>query len=185
VNTDAHGTVDLALERARALLASEPALAELQANEILQVLPDHPVAQLLRATARIALARHAEAIADLESLERLQPQAPAVPFELSRAYAGAGRCGEALLAVQRALKLKPDFADAWRVLGDHALALGDSRTADDAYARHLHFSAREPGLQLKNYCANICGAGRKTLALYACSQSWPRDWDATATHRTC
>ena len=42
--------------------------------------------------------------------------------------------------------LKPDFADAWRTLGDHLHAIGDATAADAAYARQIRASTRDPRL---------------------------------------
>jgi tetratricopeptide (TPR) repeat protein len=48
--------------------------------------------------------------------------------------------------LRRAVQLKPDLTDAWRVLADHLTAIGDSAGADAAYARHIQASTRDPRL---------------------------------------
>ena len=50
------------------------------------------------------------------------------------------------MALRRAVELKPDHPDAWRLLGDHLTAIGDSEGADAAYLRHVKASTRNPEL---------------------------------------
>ena len=51
-----------------------------------------------------------------------------------------------MASLRRALRLKPDLPDAWRVLGDHLRALDDAAGADEAYAQHIRHSTRNPRL---------------------------------------
>jgi predicted Zn-dependent protease len=138
------GSVQAALRHAEHLLTTSPALAEEQAHEILRAAPAHPIAELIIAAARRLQGDNETAIARLSALALREPRASAVQFELGLAQAAAGHGTDAMLALRRALALKPDHAEAWRALGDHALALGDSKLADEAYARHLSFAARDP-----------------------------------------
>ena len=60
-----------------------------------------------------------------------------------------GRMGQgepALRALRHALMLKPDLPRAWLALADHLNAIGDSVGADHAYASHVRYSNRDPGL---------------------------------------
>jgi tetratricopeptide (TPR) repeat protein len=63
------------------------------------------------------------------------------------ALARAGRGDETIAALRRAVQLKPDHPEAWRVLADHLMAVGDSEGADAAYSRHIQCSTRHPLLQ--------------------------------------
>jgi len=140
------GTLDVALAHAWRLLESDPALAAEQAAEILKAVPNQPVALLLLGAARRAGGDVAGALSILEPLATLQPDAAAVHYELGLAL-GADRQGDAAVAaLRRAVGLKPGLAEAWRALADHLTAIGDADGADDAYARHLKFSTRDPRL---------------------------------------
>jgi predicted Zn-dependent protease len=138
------GTLGQALQHTRRLLNVDPALAETQAGEILKVAPGHPIAQLLLSSAQRLQGRTAEAATGLQQLVEREPRAAAVRLELGLALGALGRGTAAIDALKAAVALKPDLAEAWRALGDHALAIGDSQLADQAYAKHLRFSARDP-----------------------------------------
>jgi tetratricopeptide (TPR) repeat protein len=58
----------------------------------------------------------------------------------------AGRGQEAIDALHRAVALKPDLPQAWRLLGDHLMAAGEQEAADAAYASHVRYSTRDPRL---------------------------------------
>ncbi len=76
----------------------------------------------------------------------MQPNWAVAHYELGLAL-GADRKGEsAVKALQRAVELKPDMGDAWRALGDHRTAIGDTQGADDAYARNIRYSTQNPRL---------------------------------------
>jgi tetratricopeptide (TPR) repeat protein len=110
--TEMLGSVETALANTARLLESDPASAVEQANEILKVVPNHPVATL----------------------------------QLGLALGRMGRGEDAVVALRRAVQLKPDMPDAWRALGDHLTAMGDAEGADAAYARHVKTSTRDPRL---------------------------------------
>ncbi|RPH54966.1 MAG: sulfotransferase family protein [Lysobacterales bacterium] len=129
--SEAVGTLKVALAHTQRLLASNPAAAVEQANEILKAVPNHPGAMMLLG---IAL--------------------------------GANRRGEeAVAALRRAVQMKPDMPDAWRALGDHLTALGDTSGADDAYAQHIRYSTRDPRLMeaALALCENRIAVAEATL----------------------
>ena len=140
------GSLATALAHAERLLATSPKLAAEQANEILAVVPGHPPALLLLAAARNRLGNPAAAIEILESIAAGNPDAAIVQYQLGLAHGALNDGEQAVRALRRAVQLRPDLADAWRALADHLHAMGDTQAADDAYARHLRFSTRDPRL---------------------------------------
>jgi predicted Zn-dependent protease len=148
MNQAAENVADLqvALSHAARLLDSEPALAAEQADEILRVAPGHPMAQLIAGIAARRLGNAARALSLIEPLAAAQPKAPAVHCELGLAYGDLGRGEDAIAALRHAVALKPDLADAWRALGDHLTATGDTAGADAAYAAQIKASTRDPRL---------------------------------------
>lgn len=98
-----------------------------QAEEILEAVPGHPVAQLLLGIARRKSGAAADAIQILTALSERQPQWAVVQFELGLAF-GAERQGEqAVAALRRAVTLEPELTDAWRTLAHHLTAAGMSK----------------------------------------------------------
>jgi tetratricopeptide (TPR) repeat protein len=81
-----------------------------------------------------------------EILKAVPNHAPAA-FLLARANARIGRGDAAIAALRRTVKLQPDHPEAWRVLADHLLAVGDTAAADTAYARHIRCSTQSPALR--------------------------------------
>jgi predicted Zn-dependent protease len=148
MNQAAENVADLrvALSHAAKLLDTDPALAAEQADEILRVAPGHPMAQLIAGIAARRLGDAPRALSLIEPLAAAQPKAPAVHCELGLTYGDLGRGDDAIAALRRAVALKPDLADAWRALGDHLGAIGDSAGADAAYARQIKASTRDPRL---------------------------------------
>ena len=140
------GTLDVALAHAEKLLVSQPSLAAEQAREILGAVPNHPAATLLLAMARRRSNDVADALRILEPLAASQPRWAAAQRELGLALGDAGRGEEAVAALRTAVRLQPTMADAWRALGDHLYAMGDTAGADQAYANHIRNSTRDPRL---------------------------------------
>ena len=136
----------MALAHASRLLASNPALAAEQAGEILRVAPNQPVAMLLLAVALRTTGEIATALTTLERLVARQPNWAAAHYEWGVALGDARRHEEALVALRRAVALKPDLPDAWREIAAQLTFLGDKEGAESAYARHLQVSNRDPRL---------------------------------------
>jgi predicted Zn-dependent protease len=152
----ATGTVDAAIAHARRLLHTNPALAADQAEEILSVIPGHPLAMLILGTAWRLSGRTADAIALLGRLAAAQPSSAATHQELGVALAAAGDLARARNELHRAVALEPDRADTWRLIGDLSMSVGDRAGADGAYARQIHASTRDPRLlaAARALCAN-------------------------------
>ncbi|HKQ13180.1 MAG TPA: sulfotransferase [Steroidobacteraceae bacterium] len=140
------GTLQTALAHTQRLMTSEPQLAVEQATEILKVAPGHPLATLLLGVAQRRAGDAAASQSILQPLAQSQPNWAAAHYELGLTL-GLQRHGEgAVAALRRAVALKPEMPDAWRALGDHLTAIGDTTGADEAYARHIKFSTRDPRL---------------------------------------
>jgi tetratricopeptide (TPR) repeat protein len=140
------GTLDVAVKHAVKLLARQPELAAEQATEILHGAPQHPLATLVLGVARRKLGDLPGALAALEPLAAAQPAWAPAHYELGVTLGDAGRGEAAVAALQRAVNIKSDIGDAWRLLGDHFTAMGDTSGADLAYANHIKVSTRDPRL---------------------------------------
>jgi tetratricopeptide (TPR) repeat protein len=140
------GTLEVALAHAVKLLATDPALAAEQANEILKVAPGHPVATIVLGASHRARGDAPAALSILDPLARAHPNWVSPHYELGLALGAAGRSNGAVAALRRAVQLKPEMGDAWRALGDHLTALGDVQAADMAYAQHIRAATRDPRL---------------------------------------
>ncbi len=158
-------SVEAALAHAGRLLDPSPHLAAQQAEAILQALPGHPQALLLRASALRRLGQLAQAAAILEPLAQAQPRAAAVHHEWALTRAALGDPAGAIASLQHAVRLRPDWAQAWRALGDlHTLA-GASAEADAAYAQQIRAGVHDPALMqaAAALCANDLPAAEHLL----------------------
>ena len=140
------GSLEVALAHASRLLATDPALAGEQAREILRVVPDHPMAVLVLGISHVARGEAVRAVEILSPLAKAQPNWAVAHCELGLALGHAGPGEAAVIALRRAVALKPDLPQAWRALGDHLVAIGDMEAADAAYASHIRFSTSDPQL---------------------------------------
>jgi len=140
------GTLDVALANAARLLHSDPRLAERQAGEILASVPGHPGAELMLAIAARCQGRTAQAIATLEDLAQAHPDWCDAHWQLGLACVQAQSHDAAIESLRRAVALKSDLPDAWRLLADQLTLVGDIAAADEAYARHIRHSTRDPRL---------------------------------------
>ena len=141
------GTLEAAVAHALRLLEQDPALAAEQAREILRVVPGHPPAVLLLAAAQRKSGQPAAALELLEPLARQQGQWAPAQFEYALALAAVGKGDAAIAALRHALRLNPSHPEAWRILADHLMAVGDTAGADEAYTRHIQCATRSPVLQ--------------------------------------
>jgi tetratricopeptide (TPR) repeat protein len=144
--SDPVGSLDVAVKHAARLLATQPALAAEQASEILKVAPGHPLALLFLGAARRACGDPAAAVQVLGPLSAAQPAWAAAHYEYGAALGAVGQGEAAIAALRQAVALKPDLAEAWLALAGHLTAAGDSAGADDAYARHIKCSTKDPRL---------------------------------------
>jgi len=138
--------VTQALQHATRLLDRAPHLAEQQAAAILEAVPGHPEAELLRGMARRRQGDAAEAQRILAALARAQPRSARTQFELALAEAALGEDARAVAALRRTVLLAPGMSEAWRTLGDMLTLAGDAAGADDAYGRHIRSAVQDTAL---------------------------------------
>ena len=146
VNSETQGSVEVALGHTARLLESDPALAALQAVEILKAVPNHPLAMLLLGAAQRAGGNAVAALLVLEPLAASHPEWALAHYESALALGAMQRNAAALRALRRAVALKPDMADAWRALADQLTIAGDAAGADAAYAHSIKASTKDPRL---------------------------------------
>ena len=138
--------MDVALGHAARLLESDASLAAEQASEILKAVPGHPRARLILGAAHRIGGRTQLALDVLEPLAAEHPRSAPAHLELAMARNAAGRPQEAVASLRLATQLKPDSADAWRLLADELDVAGDSPGADQARARYLKSATHDPRL---------------------------------------
>lgn len=135
-----------ALNHALKLLDINPNLAVQQTQEILKAIPNQANALMLLGLAKGRLNLWQDSVDLLSHLTVLQPKWAAAYMELGFALKHLGFGDKAVVALKRALFLKPDIPKAWLALADLYLAMGDGKSADNAYAKQLKYSANNPQL---------------------------------------
>ncbi len=108
-----------------------------KADAFLQNRPRDAQMRFVKARAQSALGRRAAALATLRDLTQDYPTLPEPLNNLAALQAAGGEWDAALLSLEAALRLKPDYAIAYENLGDVYMAL-----AKKSYARTL---ALDPG----------------------------------------
>ena len=125
-------------------MGSDPALAEQLSTELLRESPGQPVALLYQAIARRLLRDPSAAIGILTPLAARHPNAPMVHLQLGLALREVNRLDAAVQSLNRAVAVKPDFADGWLALADLLTAMADGPAADRAYIRYAQYAEGEP-----------------------------------------
>jgi predicted Zn-dependent protease len=138
--------LETALAHGRRLLAARPALAEQQADAILEAVPGCYEALLLRGQARLRKGDAWGAKSALRDLAARRPEWAEAQYELGLALAASGEGPAAIAALRRAADLDPDAPEMWRALADQLAFAGDGEAADKAYARAIRASVRDPEL---------------------------------------
>lgn len=140
------GQLEASLREATQLLATQPARAAERAAAILKAQPGHPQAALILGIARRVGGNLEGALQVLIPLARAQPGWALPPYEVGVSLGLAGRRKEAVDWLRRAVQLKVDIGDAWRLIAEHLLALGDPAGADAAHADLLVAATRDERL---------------------------------------
>jgi tetratricopeptide (TPR) repeat protein len=96
-----------------------------------------------RAEAQIELGRTAEALPALEVLLREGLRAPGMPRAMGRAYVATGNFGEALDALEAAVKIDPDDLAAWEALATARQEMNLPLPAAEARNRAATLRARK------------------------------------------
>ena len=137
--------VDAKLMQVAALLDSDPSAAAHEAAKILAEHPGHPVATLLLATARRSLG-DPSAESAFRDLASTQPDSALIQLELGQTLRKEGKQAEALDALQRAVDLEPNLAEAWRELSMIHAMRSDSAACDTAYDNYVRLADPEKHL---------------------------------------
>jgi tetratricopeptide (TPR) repeat protein len=145
-HTEPRGNYGTALDHAAKLLRTNPALAERQATEILKVFPGAEPARRILASACRMQGRPQESLAILEPLFARHSASPGFQYEWGRTLGSLGRTREAIGALRDAVRLDPEYAGAWRALGDLLVLDGDEAGGRDAHERHFALTAGAPQL---------------------------------------
>lgn len=169
------GTVDVALAHAQRLLAGSPLAAAAQASEVLKVVPTHPGARLILASAQGLLGQRIEAVETLTALAREQPLSAVVHLELGIALGNAGDGPRAANALRKAAALKPTWPEAWRKLADCLDLLGDDAGSDAARAQFLLAANNDPALASAASCLVANDLPQAEAALRAHLAAHPTD----------
>jgi tetratricopeptide (TPR) repeat protein len=86
------------------------------------------------------------AVEQAAEILKVAPGHAAATLMYGLALGATGRGEDAVSALRRAVQLNSELPGAWRALGDHLAAIGDTQGADAAYARHIKASTRDPRL---------------------------------------
>jgi len=143
----AASSLNAAGERAAALLATNPARAEREAQAILMRAPNDPRAQLILASARRRQGDAKAARAILQPLAQTYPRAAMTHYELGLVLADLRQTDAAIAALRQAATLNRDLTDAWRALGDLLFLRGDVAGAEAAFAEHARSAITDPALK--------------------------------------
>ena len=133
--------VDAKLMQVAALLDSDPRAAANEAAKILADHPGHPVATLLLGTARRSLGDPSAASA-FRDLAANQPDSALIQLELGQTLRKEGKSSEALAALERAVELEPNLAEAWREIS-LIQAERDTQACDTAYDHYTRLADPE------------------------------------------
>lgn len=134
------------MAHARRLLERAPALALEQTREIVSQVGPHPPALLVQALASERCGDREAALALAERLVARHPAWGEAQVELGLMLGRAGRGDQAMRRLVAGLAIAPAHPQAWRILGDHLSAIGDSAGADRAYSLHTRHAASDPRL---------------------------------------
>jgi tetratricopeptide (TPR) repeat protein len=146
-NDEQTGNLSQAMAHARELMEREPQQALLQLSEILAVVPDYTPATLLKTALLRQLAEPKEALEQLMPALLTHSDSAEVLFEYALTLSALQRGAEAVAALEKVVAAMPDHPEAWRLLADHAAAVGDTDKSEAAHLRHLRCASHNPDLQ--------------------------------------
>ena len=100
----------------------------------------------LNHTARLLERNPTLAVEQAAEILKVAPGHAAATLMYGLALGASGHGEDAVRVLRRAVELNSALPGAWRALGDHLAAMGDTLGADAAYARHIEASTRDPRL---------------------------------------
>jgi len=136
-----------AIAEGKRLLMSDPAAAESRAREILATSPDDREAKLLLGEAVRMQGDAAQARDILEPLALADGDWKEVRLELARALSTLGENRAAIAVLMEAVGIDRNYSQAWSLLGEQYILVGDILASDAAYSHHFNISVNEPALQ--------------------------------------
>jgi tetratricopeptide (TPR) repeat protein len=136
-----------AIVEGKGFLVSDPAKAEVRARELLAKAPNDREARLLLAEAIRMQGNPAEAKEILETLAAAHADWKEVRLELARALSTLGDNRAAIAVLMEAVELDRNYSQAWSLLGEQYILVGDILASDAAYSHHFNISVNEPALQ--------------------------------------
>ena len=149
-----HAELEPLLDEGVRALETQPQVAAQKARQILAAAPGHLRGALLLGIAQRKLGDLNGSAQVLQSLAATRPEWAPAQYELGVTLGMSQRNREALAALHRAVRIMPDIGEAWRLIADLLLLLGDPSSADKAYANHIAVSTGNP--QLRKPAAALC-----------------------------
>ena len=154
-------SVAAGLSNIERLLHSDPAAAEARAVALLREHPGEPVLLLYQAIALRIQQKPGRAVKILSSLCNDWPDAPFAHLQHGLAQRELDDRVGAERSFERAVEVRPDFADGWLALADLRVANADVAGADKAFARYVDLAPQVPELR---DAATALGAGKNADA---------------------
>jgi tetratricopeptide (TPR) repeat protein len=108
--------------------------------------PTGSLSTALAQAARLLAVNPPKAEEQAREILKIVPNQPDALLLLAQARHEQGDAAEAIATLKLAAKFNPAHAHVWRALGDHYSWAGDTKAADDAYARHIKASVNDPTL---------------------------------------
>ena len=149
-----------AIDELNAALAAEPGLTDVR-QRIAGLEATALTSQVAAARAAAAAGRDAEAQAAYERLIAASPESAFLYFELAEVERRTNGAASALARLDRVVALDPDALDAWLLMSDLYLAMGDLDRAEQAL---LRADAIAPGAAVARRLADL-DARRQAAAL--------------------
>ncbi len=143
------------------LLHNDPAAAEARAVALLREHPGEPVLLLYQAIALRMQQKARRAVKILSSLCNDWPDAPFAHLQHGLAQRELDDRVGAERSFERAVEVRPDFADGWLALADLRVANADVSGADKAFAHYVKLAPQLP--ELRDAAAAL-GAGKTAHA---------------------
>ena len=128
------------------MLATDPALAERSARELVARAPADPRPRLILASALRRLGRVDEAVPLLLDLAKAWPRAARTRYELGACLVVLGRAHDAEVQLDAAVGFDPTLEEAWRAIEALAFACGDTAQEVRAQAALARIDQADPAL---------------------------------------